>query len=74
MRMTVEIPDETYRKLKIKAAGEGSTVRTLILRSIDRELRGESRPGKRVKLPLIEGKASHRINLTREQIDEAMFG
>lgn len=45
MRTTVDIPDETYRELKIKAAREGSPVRQIVLRGIQRELEGvEERP------------------------------
>ena len=38
MRTTVDIPDETYRELKIKAVREGTSVRDIVLRGIDREL------------------------------------
>jgi len=37
MRTTVDIPDEIYRDLKIKAAEERKPVRQIILRSIQRE-------------------------------------
>jgi len=38
MRTTIDIPDEIYRKLKVKAAMEGQTVREIVLRGIKREL------------------------------------
>ena len=38
MRTTVDIPDETYRKLKVKAALEGEAVRQIVLRGILREI------------------------------------
>ncbi len=38
MRTTIDIPDETYRKLKVKAALEGETVRQIVLRGILREI------------------------------------
>jgi predicted CopG family antitoxin len=38
MRTTIDIPDDIYRKLKVKAAMEGKTVREIVLRAIQREL------------------------------------
>ena len=38
MRTTVDIPDSLYRDLKTKAAGEGRSVRELILRGVEVEL------------------------------------
>ena len=40
MRTTVDIPDETYRDLKMKAAREGTPMRQIVLRGIQRELEG----------------------------------
>jgi hypothetical protein len=34
MRTTVDIPDPTYRALKVRAAAEGTTVKALILRGV----------------------------------------
>jgi hypothetical protein len=34
MKVTLEIPDELHRKLKEKAAVEGTTMRALILRGL----------------------------------------
>ena len=54
MRTTMDIPDETYRDLKIKAAREGRPVRQIVLRGIQRELHGaEERPIRKLQLPLI---------------------
>lgn len=39
MRTTVDIPDPLYRKLKGKAAREGRSVKELILRGVEQELR-----------------------------------
>ena len=53
MRTTIDIPDETYRKLKVKAALEGETVRQIVLRGILREI-GPSvtEPAQRVMEPI----------------------
>lgn len=71
MRTTVDIPDETYRNLKIKAAQEGTPVRQIILRGIQRELEGtEGKPVRKLQLPLIRSSRPGTLHLTNEQIDE----
>ena len=44
MRTTIDIPDETYRALKIMAAREGQTVRQIVQRGIQRELNSPEAP------------------------------
>lgn len=39
MRTTVDIPDETYRTIKVMAAEQGRTVRELILEGLETVLR-----------------------------------
>jgi plasmid stability protein len=71
MRTTMDIPDETYRDLKIKAAREGRPVRQIVLRGIQRELDGaEDRPIRKLQLPLIRSTRPGTLELTNEQIDE----
>ncbi len=71
MRTTVDIPDETYRDLKIKAAQEGTPVRQIVLRGIQRELGDiEGKPVRKLKLPLIRSSRPGTLQLTNEQIDE----
>ena len=71
MRTTIDIPDETYRTLKIKAAEEGTTVREIVLRGIAREFQGtEGRPVRKLQLPLIRSSRPGTLNLTNEEIDE----
>ena len=43
MRTTVDIPDGMYRQLKSRAAREGSSTRTLILRGVKEVLKSERR-------------------------------
>jgi plasmid stability protein len=67
----MDIPDETYRDLKIKAAREGRPVRQIVLRGIQRELDGaEDRPIRKLQLPLIRSTRPGTLELTNEQIDE----
>jgi hypothetical protein len=71
MRTTVDIPDETYRDLKIKAACEGKPVRQIVLRGIQRELAGlDEKPVRKLQLPLIHSSRPGTLDLTNEQIDE----
>ena len=57
MRTTVDIPDAVYRRLKTRAASEGTSVRALILRGAERLLdpRPKAAPH-RVTLPIIKSK------------------
>ena len=43
MKTTVELPDALYRRAKVRAAEEGSTLRELMIRSLERELRDGGR-------------------------------
>ena len=71
MRTTMDIPDETYRELKIKAAQEGTPVRQIVLRGIQRELEGTAgTPVRKLQLPLIRSSRPGTLHLTNEQIDE----
>jgi hypothetical protein len=71
MRTTVDIPDQIYRDLKVKAAREGKPVRLIVLRGIKRELdEGEKGNIRRLKLPLIRSSEPGTLELTNEQIDE----
>ena len=72
MRTTVDIPDPVYRKLKAKAALEGSTVKDAILHAVSRELSG-SLPKRRIKCPLIHSKEKGRLNLQNAQIYDLLF-
>ncbi len=70
MRTTVDIPDPLYRELKRKAANEGRTVKELILRGVEQELRGRRRRGKRVSLPIVSSKTPGTLDLDNENIFE----
>jgi len=71
MRTTVDIPDTLYRHLKSKAAGEGRSVKELILRSVEVELHGEPRRRRRpVTLPLVRSKQPGTVVLDNAKIFE----
>lgn len=71
MRTTVDIPDSLYRELKSRAANEGRSVKELILRGVEQELR---RPRKqhyrRISLPLIPSGRPGSVDLDNEKIFE----
>lgn len=73
MRTTIDIPDDTYRELKVKAAREGKPVRQIVLQGIHRELRTEEEgPVQKLKLPLIRSSRPGTLALTNEQIDDVL--
>jgi hypothetical protein len=74
MRTTIDIPDETYRELKIKAAREGTPVRQIVLRGIERELRpSQAQPArKKFQVPLIPSTQPSTLHLTNEEIDDIL--
>jgi hypothetical protein len=70
VRTTVDIPDPLYRELKGKAASEGRSVKDLILRSVEQELRGGRRAKRRVSLPIIPSKRPGSLKLDNAKIYE----
>ncbi len=73
MRTTVDIPDPAYRELKAKAALEGCTVKDLVIRMVERELRGPvTKKKRRIRLPLIGSDRPGTLHLTNEQINEIL--
>lgn len=72
MRTTVDIPDPTYRKLKSEAAQQGRSVKELILRGVEAQLRAGVRPKPRIRLPIVRSKRPGVLNLTNQQIYEVI--
>jgi hypothetical protein len=70
MRTTVDIPDPLYRELKGKAASEGRSVKELILRGVEQELRGQRRRRGRVALPIVPSKRPGSLKLDNAKIFE----
>jgi len=69
MRTTIDIPDEIYRKLKVKAALEGQTIREIALQGIQREI-GElpAKSVRRLTQPILKSYAPGSIQINNEQI------
>lgn len=71
MRTTVDIPDPMYRRLKSRAASEGSSAKELILRGVQQVLRDRRRKTrKKIRLPIIRSKNPGTLHLDNEKIFE----
>lgn len=69
MRVTIDIPDAEHRKLKIKAASEGKTMRELVLSGIDALLASQDAPRKgKLKFPLVKSKRPGSLKLGKEGV------
>jgi hypothetical protein len=69
MRTTVDIPDPVYRRLRSRAASEGSTAKELILRGVEQVLKDKSRKSrKRVKLPIVRSKRPGELQIDNAKI------
>lgn len=69
MRTTLDIPDAAYRRLKIKAATDGVTIREIALRGILREIDEPavvSLP--RLAEPILKSYAPGSIDIDNERI------
>jgi hypothetical protein len=70
MRTTVDIPDPLYRALKKKAAHEGHSVKALVLRGIELELRARPRKQGHRRPPVIDSDKPGSLDLTNAKIYE----
>ena len=69
MRTTVDIPDETYRAIKVMAAERGETVRGLILQGLEEVRNGRQAPQqKRFEIPLIPSTRKDKLVIDNEMI------
>jgi hypothetical protein len=72
MRITIDIPDQIYRELKVRATAEGTTIQEVVLESLGQRLR-ESEPQEtppRLQLPLIRSKHPGSLKLGEECVYE----
>ena len=71
MRTTVDIPDPVYRRLKSRAASEGSTTKDLILRGVKDVLTKRRRKSRRrVKFPVVKSSEPGTLRLDNDKIFE----
>ena len=70
MRTTLDLPDDLFRQVKAKAALEGTKLKDLLTRFVQRGLRepGQQSRSRRSKLPVIKRRTRQPIpNLTSQQ-------
>lgn len=73
MRTTVDIPDPVYRKLKVYAATEGTTIREIILEGVQERLRSrepKSTVEGRPRFPVIRSRNPGSLSLGEEGVYE----
>jgi hypothetical protein len=70
VRTTVDIPGPLYRELKGKAASEGRSIKELILRGVEQELKGRRTRSTKVILPIVRSKRPGSVNLDNAKIFE----
>jgi hypothetical protein len=74
MRTTVDIPDGMYRRLKSRAAREGSSTRALILRGVKEVLKTERRKTLvPVSLPIVSSKRPGTVAIDNARIYDLAF-
>lgn len=71
MRTTIDVPDPVYRRLRSRAASEGTSAKDLILRGVRQVLKERPRKSRRrVTLPIIRSKQPGTLELDNEKIFE----
>ncbi len=70
MRTTVDIPDETYRTIKVIVAEQGGTVRELILEGLEMVMRTKQTLRKSFELPPIPSTQPGSLEIDHETNDE----
>ena len=69
MRTTIDIPDAMYSRLKARAAGEGRSVKALILRGVEEALKSkQAASNRRVTLPLVKSRRAGSIRIDNARI------
>ncbi|HEV3317190.1 MAG TPA: hypothetical protein VG488_09490 [Candidatus Angelobacter sp.] len=75
MRITVDIPDVLYRRLKSVAAVQGCSVKELVLRGVKGKLAapGSKHKRKLTRIPVIDSKRPGWLRLSNCTIHEILF-
>lgn len=68
MRTTVDIPDETYRTIRVMAAERGATFRQLVLEGLEMVKQAKQAPRKRFDLPLLPSTRTDKLVIDNETI------
>jgi hypothetical protein len=68
MRTTIDIPDETYRHIRILAAERGETIRQLVLEGLEMVKQSRPTPKKHFELPVIRSSRPGSLEINNETI------
>jgi hypothetical protein len=68
MRTTVDIPDETYRAIRILAAERGETFRQIVLEGLEMVKKAKQAPAKRFEVPVIHSSRPGTLVIDNETI------
>jgi hypothetical protein len=68
MRTTIDIPDETYRKIRTLAAQRGGTIREIVLEGLALVEREKLKPKKRFELPLVPSTRTGKLDIDNQGI------
>ena len=74
MRTTLDLPDETFRELKTLAARQGATLKSVLRRAVEKELRRphDESGARRVKFPIVDSKEPASLDLSNAEIEELL--
>ena len=74
MRTSLDLPDETFRQLKMLAVQRGVTLKELLRTVVESELTRaqSSKPGRRVRFPILDSKEPGTLDLTNAEIEELL--
>jgi hypothetical protein len=71
MRTTIDLPDLLFRELKAAAASRGTSLKNMIRKAVEAEIRTDERKaGRRVKFPLLTSNKPGSLNLTNAEIED----
>ena len=73
MRTTLDLPDETFQELKALAARRGVTLKWILRRAVENELKRLPPPGhRRIRFPILKSKEPASLDLTNAEIEELL--
>lgn len=73
MRTTLDLPDPTFRQLKVLAARRGQTLKQVLRSAVEKELAGTGRTrSRRVKFPILDSRQPGTLNLTNAEIEDLL--
>jgi hypothetical protein len=71
MRTTIDLPDPVFRELKAVAARRGTSLKDIVRKAVEEEIRKTERSaGRHVKFPLLASKEPGTLDLTNAEIDD----